>query len=169
VFVNFLCASANECARQAGRKAIGPQDVVKAMKLIEFEDFLPRLEVELSKLQETTSSNSTKGKGKRGSVPKDTPKSGEEEAGDIIPMAKRVRVLDDEDGKVLEESVTVDAEESDTEDDGEAPGTDDEYVVSDDEPEDEVSGQPEEKEFDEVPDHPHTEEDEALDEGDISD
>jgi len=158
------------------------------MKLIEFEDFLPRLEVELSskfrletwifevltrrlltELQETTSSNSTKGKGKRGSVPKDTPKSGEEEAGDIIPMAKRVRVLDDEDGKVLEESVTVDAEESDTEDDGEAPGTDDEYVVSDDEPEDEVSGQPEEKEFDEVPDHPHTEEDEALDEGDISD
>ncbi|RPA95321.1 histone-fold-containing protein [Choiromyces venosus 120613-1] len=48
VFINYLCAAANDQAKQRGRKTINPKDVLEAMEQLEFGEFLPRLEAELA-------------------------------------------------------------------------------------------------------------------------
>ncbi|KAK4978407.1 hypothetical protein LTR28_005767 [Elasticomyces elasticus] len=47
VFVNYIAAHGNEAAQAAGKKTIQPLDVMAAIKELEFEEFLPRLEAEL--------------------------------------------------------------------------------------------------------------------------
>ncbi|PUU81030.1 histone-fold-containing protein [Tuber borchii] len=47
VFINYLCAAANDQAKHHGRKTINPKDVLEAMEQLEFGEFLPRLEAEL--------------------------------------------------------------------------------------------------------------------------
>ncbi|OCK85946.1 histone-fold-containing protein [Lepidopterella palustris CBS 459.81] len=49
VFVNYLTNAANENAMRAGKKTIQPKDVLDAVKELEFDAFLPRLEAELKK------------------------------------------------------------------------------------------------------------------------
>lgn len=49
VFVNYLTNTSNENAVRGGKKTIQPQDVLDAVKELEFEAFLPRLEAELQK------------------------------------------------------------------------------------------------------------------------
>ncbi|KAK4988957.1 hypothetical protein LTR66_003798 [Elasticomyces elasticus] len=49
VFVNYIAAHGNEAAQAAGKKTIQPLDVMAAIKELEFEEFLPRLEAELEK------------------------------------------------------------------------------------------------------------------------
>ncbi|KAK4997954.1 hypothetical protein LTR66_002731 [Elasticomyces elasticus] len=49
VFVNYIAAHGNEAAQAAGKKTIQPLDVMAAIKELEFEGFLPRLEAELEK------------------------------------------------------------------------------------------------------------------------
>ncbi|KAK5123102.1 hypothetical protein LTR85_003300 [Meristemomyces frigidus] len=53
VFINFIASNANENAQSSGKKTIMPPDVVAALKDAEFEDFLPRLEAELKKYNDT--------------------------------------------------------------------------------------------------------------------
>ncbi|KAF2995816.1 hypothetical protein E8E13_001415 [Curvularia kusanoi] len=49
VFVNYLTSHAAEEALRSGRKSVMPQDVFAAMKELEFEFMLPRLEAEVNK------------------------------------------------------------------------------------------------------------------------
>ncbi|KAH6615159.1 histone-fold-containing protein [Boeremia exigua] len=49
VFVNYLTSAAAEEALRSGRKSVMPQDVFAAMKDLEFEFMLPRLEAEVNK------------------------------------------------------------------------------------------------------------------------
>ncbi|KAK6395215.1 hypothetical protein LTR65_000684 [Meristemomyces frigidus] len=53
VFVNFIASNAYENAQSSGKKTIMPPDVVAALKDAEFENFLPRLEAELKKYNDT--------------------------------------------------------------------------------------------------------------------
>ncbi|KAI5369913.1 Putative transcription factor CBF/NF-Y/archaeal histone domain, histone-fold [Septoria linicola] len=53
VFVNFIASNSNDNAQAAGKKTIAPQDVMAALKDSEYETFLPRLEAELKKYNET--------------------------------------------------------------------------------------------------------------------
>lgn len=73
MFVNYLCATfeipqpkretvlcvfillilvyrANDQAKLHGRKTINPKDILEAMQIMEFSDFLPRLKAELDSL-----------------------------------------------------------------------------------------------------------------------
>ncbi|KAI9804335.1 MAG: hypothetical protein M1833_007142 [Piccolia ochrophora] len=52
VFVNYLSSHANENALRQNKKTIMPKDVIEALKELEFDDFLPRLEAELAKYTE---------------------------------------------------------------------------------------------------------------------
>ncbi|KAI9802038.1 MAG: hypothetical protein M1825_003094 [Sarcosagium campestre] len=52
VFINFLTMHANDQTVYANKKTIMPKDVLEAIKVMEFEDFLPRLEKELDKFNE---------------------------------------------------------------------------------------------------------------------
>ncbi|KAF1924468.1 histone-fold-containing protein [Didymella exigua CBS 183.55] len=49
VFVNYLTSAAAEEALRSGRKSVMPNDVFAAMRELEFEFMLPRLEAEVSK------------------------------------------------------------------------------------------------------------------------
>ncbi|KAF2120592.1 histone-fold-containing protein [Lophiotrema nucula] len=49
VFVNFLTANAAEHAARSGKKTVNPKDVFDAMREMEYESFLPRLEAEVAK------------------------------------------------------------------------------------------------------------------------
>ncbi|XPS97998.1 DNA-directed DNA polymerase [Ascochyta lentis] len=49
VFVNYLTSAAAEEALRSGRKSVMPQDVFAAMKELEFDFMLPRLEAEVNK------------------------------------------------------------------------------------------------------------------------
>lgn len=52
VFINYLCATANDTAKNHGRKMINPKDILEAIQMMEFDDFVPRLEAELAKFNE---------------------------------------------------------------------------------------------------------------------
>lgn len=45
-----LIPRANDQAKVQGRKTINPGDILEAMRILEFGDFLPRLEAELASL-----------------------------------------------------------------------------------------------------------------------
>ncbi|KAJ2610652.1 Sequence-specific DNA binding [Coemansia sp. RSA 1365] len=47
VFVSYLAATANDCAREAGHKTIMPVDVKKALEAVGLADFIDRLTEEL--------------------------------------------------------------------------------------------------------------------------
>ncbi|PIA14123.1 histone-fold-containing protein [Coemansia reversa NRRL 1564] len=47
VFVSYLAATANDCAREAGHKTIMPVDVKKALEAVGLADFIDRLSEEL--------------------------------------------------------------------------------------------------------------------------
>ncbi|KAJ2081345.1 Sequence-specific DNA binding [Coemansia sp. RSA 988] len=47
VFVSYLAATANDCARDAGHKTIMPTDVKKALEAVGLADFIDRLTEEL--------------------------------------------------------------------------------------------------------------------------
>ncbi|KAF2209671.1 hypothetical protein CERZMDRAFT_69809 [Cercospora zeae-maydis SCOH1-5] len=53
VFVNFIASNSNDNAQAAGKKTIAPQDVMAALKDSEYEMFIPRLEAELKKYNDT--------------------------------------------------------------------------------------------------------------------
>ncbi|KAM0723026.1 hypothetical protein Q7P37_001224 [Cladosporium fusiforme] len=53
VFVSYIAANSNDLARMGGKKTISPQDVMSALKDAELEGFLPRLEAELKKYNDT--------------------------------------------------------------------------------------------------------------------
>ncbi|KAF2717573.1 histone-fold-containing protein [Polychaeton citri CBS 116435] len=53
VFVSYIAAAANENAQGSGKKTIMPPDVFQALKDSDLGDFLPRLEAELKKYNET--------------------------------------------------------------------------------------------------------------------
>ncbi|KAK4560320.1 hypothetical protein LTR86_005515 [Recurvomyces mirabilis] len=53
VFVSYIASTSNENAQASGKKTIMPPDVVAALKDAEFEEFLPRLEAELKKYNDT--------------------------------------------------------------------------------------------------------------------
>ncbi|KAK5114881.1 hypothetical protein LTR62_002039 [Meristemomyces frigidus] len=53
VFVSYIASNANENTQNAGKKTVMPPDVVAALKDAEFESFLPRLEAELKKYNDT--------------------------------------------------------------------------------------------------------------------
>ncbi|KAI5808841.1 histone-fold-containing protein [Peziza echinospora] len=48
VFINYLCATANENAAKNSRKTINPKDILEAISQLELDDFRPRLEAELN-------------------------------------------------------------------------------------------------------------------------
>ena len=52
VFISYLADAANEHTLNDNRKTISPQNVLQALKDIEFESFLPRVEAELAKFNE---------------------------------------------------------------------------------------------------------------------
>ena len=52
VFISYLADAANEHTLKDNRKTISPQNVLQALKDIEFESFLPRVEAELAKFNE---------------------------------------------------------------------------------------------------------------------
>ncbi|KAJ2161126.1 hypothetical protein GGF46_001715 [Coemansia sp. RSA 552] len=47
VFVNYLAATANDCAREAGHKNIMSADVMKALEAVGLADFIEQLKVDL--------------------------------------------------------------------------------------------------------------------------
>ncbi|KAJ2755854.1 hypothetical protein GGI19_001315 [Coemansia pectinata] len=47
VFVSYLAATANDCARESGHKTIMTQDVLKALEAIGLGDFIDRLKADL--------------------------------------------------------------------------------------------------------------------------
>ncbi|KAL1586866.1 hypothetical protein WHR41_03996 [Cladosporium halotolerans] len=53
VFVSYIASNSNDLARMGGKKTISPQDVMSALKDAELEGFLPRLEAELKKYNDT--------------------------------------------------------------------------------------------------------------------
>ncbi|QIX01940.1 hypothetical protein AMS68_007457 [Peltaster fructicola] len=53
VFVSYIASNANELAQAGGKKTIAPQDVMASIKDAELESFIPRLEQELKKYNET--------------------------------------------------------------------------------------------------------------------
>ncbi|EME89177.1 uncharacterized protein MYCFIDRAFT_185572 [Pseudocercospora fijiensis CIRAD86] len=53
VFVSYIASNSNDNAQAGGKKTISPQDVMAALKDAELEGFLPRLEAELKKYNET--------------------------------------------------------------------------------------------------------------------
>ena len=52
VFVNYLSNAANEHTLKDNRRTISPQNVLQALRDLEFEAFLPRVEAELAKFNE---------------------------------------------------------------------------------------------------------------------
>ncbi|KAJ2556902.1 hypothetical protein EV175_001693 [Coemansia sp. RSA 1933] len=48
VFVSYLAATANDCAREGGHKTIMPSDVFKALEAVGLADFIERLQAELA-------------------------------------------------------------------------------------------------------------------------
>ncbi|KAJ2401407.1 hypothetical protein GGI23_001416 [Coemansia sp. RSA 2559] len=48
VFVSYLAATANDCAREGGHKTIMASDVVKALEAVGLADFIERLQAELA-------------------------------------------------------------------------------------------------------------------------
>ncbi|KZF22231.1 histone-fold-containing protein [Xylona heveae TC161] len=68
VFVNYLSSYANEAAQRANKKTIMPNDVFDAIKEIEFEAFLPRLEAELTKYNSIQVEKRNKNKQKKDSA-----------------------------------------------------------------------------------------------------
>ncbi|KAK4508456.1 hypothetical protein PRZ48_002195 [Zasmidium cellare] len=53
VFVSYIASNSNDNAQASGKKTIAPHDVIAALKDAELEMFLPRLEAELKKYNET--------------------------------------------------------------------------------------------------------------------
>ncbi|KAJ1761747.1 DNA polymerase epsilon subunit 3 [Coemansia sp. RSA 921] len=49
VFVSYLAAAANDCARTDGRKTIMPNDVYRALEAVGLAEFVPELVVQLEK------------------------------------------------------------------------------------------------------------------------
>ncbi|KAL9077575.1 MAG: hypothetical protein Q9157_003299, partial [Trypethelium eluteriae] len=49
VFINYIGMHAQDAAQAADKSTIRPKDVLEAIKELEFEDFIPRLEIELEK------------------------------------------------------------------------------------------------------------------------
>ncbi|KAJ2500878.1 DNA polymerase epsilon subunit 3 [Coemansia sp. RSA 1972] len=49
VFVSYLAAAANDCARTDGRKTIMPNDVYRALEAVGLAEFVPALVVQLEK------------------------------------------------------------------------------------------------------------------------
>ncbi|KAI9656877.1 MAG: hypothetical protein M1821_003516 [Bathelium mastoideum] len=49
VFINYIGMHAQDAAQAADKSTIRPKDVLEAVKELEFDDFIPRLEIELEK------------------------------------------------------------------------------------------------------------------------
>ncbi|BFZ60114.1 hypothetical protein YB2330_001136 [Saitoella coloradoensis] len=91
-FVNYLAATANDLTRNAGKKVISPQDVLKALEIMELPEFSTELEKHLDEYQRATrdkrTANSRKAIAEAGlMVPP------EQQSGDTPPM-KKVRGVD---------------------------------------------------------------------------
>ncbi|KAJ1646855.1 hypothetical protein J3B02_000504 [Coemansia erecta] len=48
IFVSYLAATANDCARESGHKIIMPNDVFKALEAVGLGDFIDRLQADLA-------------------------------------------------------------------------------------------------------------------------
>ncbi|KAL0635022.1 hypothetical protein Q9L58_006051 [Maublancomyces gigas] len=185
VFINYLCATANDQAKVQGRKTINPGDILEAMRILEFGDFLPRLEAELAKFNQIASEKraATKKTPKpsenpavAGSGPvKHSPSDASSNGNDSPPAAKKLRVGAATDPGIkqaggtslIASSVPVRGWGDEDEEGDEEMGDEEE----DDEVEESESEEPDEEESDGVPDEADTEvnhnqgEDEALDNG----
>ena len=79
VFVNYLSNAANEHTMKDNRRTVSPQNVLQALRDLEFEAFLPRVEAELAKFNEiqTVKRNDYRKKNKE----KEGPVAGTKESG----------------------------------------------------------------------------------------
>ncbi|KAI5819848.1 histone-fold-containing protein [Pyronema omphalodes] len=171
VFVNLLSAAANDIALSQGRKAINAQDVIKALKEIEFDAFIPRIEAELREFEKAEKGRKDKDKGKG--------KADEEQGEEEGPEKKKARVVGmgaTGSAAIVVGAAAVEAQddEEEEEDDLEAPreeDEEDEAVVSDEEEEAPVAETEEhdELEGDKELRDPATDDDDDEEGGDESD
>ncbi|KAJ1548279.1 DNA polymerase epsilon noncatalytic subunit [Nowakowskiella sp. JEL0078] len=68
VFLNILLIPANDLARQANRKVISSADVLKALEIIEFDEFIPELREGFAEYQKTLKTKKANVKKKRTST-----------------------------------------------------------------------------------------------------
>ncbi|CCX13108.1 histone-fold-containing protein [Pyronema domesticum] len=158
VFVNLLSAAANDIALAQGRKGINAQDIIKALKEIEFDGFVPRIEAELREFTKAEKGRKDKDKGKGKA-------EGEGQAEEEGPEKKKARVVG-----MGAAAVEAQEDEDEEEDDLEAAAEEeeeDEAVVSDEEEEAPVAETEEhdELEDDKEPRDPATDDDDDDEEG----
>ncbi|KAI5855777.1 histone-fold-containing protein [Tricharina praecox] len=178
VFVNFLCATANDLAHREGRKGLNAADILTAMKLLEFDDFSPRMEAELELFLQAEAAKKVP-KEKENEKEKDetigeaTQELDETEEGEATPATKKARVdgSGDLEGSRTQDKPDSESEDDDDDDDVDVEASDDDAVVSDDEPEDEIEahGDTDKEELDDRDTVGGEDVDDALDDGALSD
>lgn len=153
VFVNYLTNTSNENAVRGGKKTIQPRDVLDAVKELEFEAFLPRLEAELQKYNaiQCEKRNSYRKKVREAAKAKANPNAPDasEDAlaanghsqrgpgGDSPPAAKKARRSSVDGG---EHATVTEGEDTDGDMGDNGEGDDDQQDHEDDEVEDEEEG-----------------------------
>ncbi|KAF2747288.1 histone-fold-containing protein [Sporormia fimetaria CBS 119925] len=146
VFVNYLSSQAAETAARRNKKTVVPEDVFEAMRELEFEAMLPRLQAEVEKFASTQASKRNEYRKKVKEDKKGKQETGAEEsstanghgAADDSPPAKRLRRSGGDRPELREGSGDdgeADEPEEDVEDDEEDEEVEEDEV--DDEPQEE--------------------------------
>ncbi|OLL23632.1 DNA polymerase epsilon subunit D [Neolecta irregularis DAH-3] len=88
VFINYIASTANDNTTSSGKKTITPQDVLRAMEIVELGQFVPALEKELKVFTQITSE-------KRAGWKKNAKEKAGFINGDTSPPTKKLKIDED--------------------------------------------------------------------------